>query len=381
MDKANLALAQYLVEIERPVHVVCFSVDQELSRHPLVTAHHVPRPAGSYFLGGPLLDLRGRVVARRVTKQYPLATVVVNGGNCLWPGINWVHYVHHAWNGRAAGAPTWFAMKDAAESWLARKHEKLAFEKARLLITNSNLTSRHLGEHFGVDRNRTHTVYLGAESEWGIVTPEERAASRQWLGLSPSRPVATFVGALGYDHRKGFDVLLKAWRSLCGRPEWDVDLLVAGSGNALPLWQQKVAEFRLGERVRLLGFSTDVKRVLAAADLLVSPVRYEAYGLNVQEAICRGIPALVSCSAGVAERYPSGFSRMLLPNPEDAADLEGRLLSWRRDMNHWKALFDAFGEQLRLQSWHRMAQQFVALVERGADSDGSSLRCSEAITT
>ena len=27
----------------------------------------------------------------------PLARVVVNGGNCAWPDINWVHAVHAAW--------------------------------------------------------------------------------------------------------------------------------------------------------------------------------------------------------------------------------------------------------------------------------------------
>ena len=41
--------------------------------------------------------------------------------------------------------------------------------------------------------------------------------------------------------------------------------------------------------------------VLAACDALVSPTRYEAYGLAVHEALARGLPALVSRSAGIAD--------------------------------------------------------------------------------
>ena len=69
--------------------------------------------------------------------------------------------------------------------------------------------------------------------------------------------------------------------------------------------------------------------VLRACDALVSPVHYEAYGLNVQEAICCGLPALVSASAGIAEQYPAALADLLLPDPDDPADLAARLRRWR----------------------------------------------------
>src|ERR1700676_2237649 len=89
MDKANLALAEYLLEQEIPVHVVAHGVDERIAKHPLVTVHIVSRPGGSFFLGEPLLDRKGRSVARQVTSRWPHAQVVLNGGNCIWPGINW----------------------------------------------------------------------------------------------------------------------------------------------------------------------------------------------------------------------------------------------------------------------------------------------------
>jgi glycosyltransferase involved in cell wall biosynthesis len=363
MDKANLALADYLLEREIPVHLVTHQADASLAQHPLATVHLVGRPANSFFLGEFALSARGRKVARQVLKQHPSAQVVVNGGNCVWPGINWAHYVHRAWSAPKRG-PLAYRVKDALAADRARRTEKAAFQRARLIISNSKRTSAELVKYFGVDPDRIYTVYLGSDPAWGLISPQERASARKLLNVPESRGLAVFVGALGYDDRKGFDVLYRAWEQLCARPDWDVDLAVAGSGPAAPGWQAKVKQAGLENRIRLLGFTDQVKSVLAAADLLVSPVRYESYGLNVQEAICRGVPAMVSASAGVAEQYDAALAPLLLPDPENVADLVERLLAWRSNRDQWRARFQAFGDRLRSRSWRDTAADFVSIVEK-----------------
>ena len=366
MDKANLALAQYLVEQNTPVHLVCHSVDGDFGQHPLVTVHRVSRPAGSFFLGKPLLDIWGRRIARTMTKRWPRAQVVVNGDNCLWPGINWVHYVHHAWNAPKQDGPFWFRAKQNLGASSTYKREKTLAAIARIFITNSQRTSRDMIEYLGARPERVHTVYLGAESEWGPVTRDEKAASRRFFEIHERRPIAVFIGSLGFDNRKGFDVLLKAWARLCADPRWDADLAVAGSGNALSMWREEIIRCGLTDRVRMLGFTENVRDLLAAADVLVSPVRYEPYGLNVQEAICRGVPAIVSAGAGVSERYAPEFTPMLLPDPEDVADLVERLWRWRSNMEGWQASFRKFGDALRAYGWRDMARQMVSIASEQA---------------
>ena len=363
MDKANHALADYLLEREIPVHLVTHSVDPLLEQHRLATVHLVARPAKSFYLGEFALAARGRKVARRVLREYPSAQVVSNGGNCVWPGINWVHYVHRAWSGPKRGSLV-YRVKDALAASRARRTEQAAFQRARLIISNSKRTTNEVVNYFGVDPGRVHTVYLGSDPAWGPISSEERAASRKLLQVAESRSLAVFVGALGYDDRKGFDVLFRAWEMLCSRPDWDVDLMVAGSGPAAPAWRAKVREAGLEDRIRLLGFTDQVKSVLAAADLLVSPVRYESYGLNVQEAICRGVPAMVSASAGVAEQYDAAFAPLLIPDPEDAGGLVERLLAWRSNQEQWRARVQPFGERLRSRSWRDTAADFVSIVEK-----------------
>src|SRR5207237_10685905 len=137
------------------------------------------------------------------------------------------------------------------------------------------------------------------------------------------------------------------WLLMCRSRNWDADLVLAGEGKASADVADWLAREGLSDRVRMVGFTNRVYDLLAAVDLLVSPVRYEPYGLNVQEAICRGVPAIVSAVAGVAEEYPPELAGMLLRNPDDAADLAARLRQWRADIPGWRARFGPLSDRLR----------------------------------
>ncbi|MDQ3804561.1 MAG: glycosyltransferase family 4 protein [Acidobacteriota bacterium] len=362
MDKPNAALASYLLRRGTPLHLVAHHVSPEFTGHPLVTLHLVPRRAGSFFLGEQLLARRGRAVAEKVTSEWAGARVVVNGGNCVWPDVNWVHYVHHAWRPAARVVPAWVGVKNALARVAALRGERRALGAARLVIANSARTRRDLIEKVGVRPERVRAVYYGAGAGLTPVTPGERAAARAWLKVPGERPLAVFVGAIGHDLRKGLDTLVAAWKILCSR-DGEARLIVAGGGRALGEWRARVGAEGLSERITFLGFSERIAELLAAADLLVSPVRYEAYGLNVQEAICRGVPALVSGGAGAAEHYTPDLSEMLLPNPDDAGELAARLLRWRYEIDDWKRRFAPLGERLRRHTWIDMAAELVSVIE------------------
>jgi len=218
----------------------------------------------------------------------------------------------------------------------------------------------------GIDPGIVETVYLGAESDWVPPLPSGRLASRARFEQH-GRPIVVFIGAIGYDNNKGMDTLLNAWGQLCQNRDWDADLLIAGDGRALRGWQAMVDKSDFRHRVRFLGFTEEVRELLAAADLLVSPVRYESYGLNVQEALCRGVPAIVSANAGIAERYPSRLRDLLLPNPEDAGDLVNRLLMWRSAIDYWRDRVIEFSKELRVYNWQKMAERFYWLATRNTE--------------
>jgi glycosyltransferase involved in cell wall biosynthesis len=356
MDQTNLALANYLARQGYPLHVVAHRADPALLARPNVTFHRVARPLGSHFLSGPLLDRAGRRVGRQIAPAG--GHVLVNGGNCAFGDINWVHYVHAAYTPRGTGSLA-RRCKIAIAHRVFLRDERKCLAMARVVIANSNRTRHDLIERVGVAPERIHTVYFGNDAETFFpASEEERNEIRQRLHWPADRPIAMFIGAPG-DHRKGFDILFAAWQQLCQSSSWDTDLAVVGHGGQSPLWEQRAADAKIGSRIRFLGFRKDVPDLLRAADILVAPTRYEAYGLGVQEALCCGLPALVSADAGVAERYPRDLESLLLPDCEDSTDLAARLSKWRENAGPLRTSVETSCAPMRSRSWDRMAKEIV----------------------
>lgn len=364
MDRANAALAAYLLDRGTPVHLVGHEIDPGLAQHPLAVAHHVTRPRGMPAAAERRLSRTGMRVARDVTAVTPAARVVVNGGNCPWPDINWVHAVHAAWPVCDPGAPWWGRLRNRRLKSHARLRELAALSNARVIIANSNATRRAVLDRVGVTPERVHTVYLGSDPTWSVPDATERAASRAAFDLPQDVPVVVFVGALGFDVNKGFDLLWNAWKQLAASDRWDARLVVAGAGRRRSQWEDEAAHAGQSGSVRFLGFTTHVRELLAASDLLVSPVRYESYGLNVHEALCRGAAVLVSQAAGVTERFDSALSEALLPGGITSDDLARRLRLWREDVEGWRARAAETAARLRARSWQEMAAELIVVAEQ-----------------
>jgi glycosyltransferase involved in cell wall biosynthesis len=359
MDKANAHLARGLARHGAAVHLVAHSVEAGLAREAGVRVTRVPRPLGASALGERLLDRAGRAIARY--EHAAGAVVVTNGGNCLWPGVSWIHCVHDAWPCSDAGAPRWFRAKNRLVKQWARRRERLATGRARVVITNSDKTRGEVVERLRVPAERVTVVYLGCDEGAAPADPATRARVRGELGFDGAAPVLMFVGALGWDDNKGFDRVWAAWRDLAREGGWTSRLLVVGDGAGRARWAQEAARAGCAGLVRFVGASDRVGDLLAAADLLVSPVRYEAYGLAVQEAIARGVPAVVSASAGVAERYPPAARALLLDRPDAPECLPRAILRWSGAREHWREAFDAFGAALRRYTWTDMVDRIVAV--------------------
>jgi glycosyltransferase involved in cell wall biosynthesis len=355
MDRANFELASYLLEIGENIHLVGHRVDERLLISPLVTVQRVSKPINSFFLGESLL----RHAAQEAVRKFPLAKVVANGGNFSTTDTNWVHAFHAKWPVFDPGSPLWFRLKSRYEKLSAIYHESKAVKKARIVIVNSERTRSDVITTLEISPARVHTVYLGSDPTWSMVCEPERAAARAKFSIDKDSPVALFVGAMGYDQNKGFDTVLEAWKVLCGDSVWKGSLLVAGAGRSIDKWQAEIERSGLAKSIRLLGFSRDVYDLLAAADILVSPVRYDSYGLNVHEALSRGVPTIVSRTAGVAERYTPELAELVLPDPTDHVDLAHRMLDLFRNIQRFRKLVQPLAHSLLRYTWTDMARKIV----------------------
>lgn len=363
MDAANHALASYLARSGRETHLVAHRVAGDLADLPGIHVHPVPRPFGSHLLGFPLLARVAVHEWNQAARGGRRVMALANGGN-FGGAATWLHYVHAAYHPPIAGQPLRRIVQRAAAG-KARRDERAVTARAGVVIANSQLTARHAVELLGADPQRVHVVYYGADAgRFHPPSPDERAEARRALGVAGDAPVLVFVGALG-DRRKGFDTLFRAFTGLAAEPGWEGTLLVAGAGGELEEWKRRVTAAGMERRVRFLGFQPDVRRVLFAADAMVAPTRYEAYGLAVQEAICCGLPAIVSRAAGVAERIPAPLDALLLDDPGDADELAARLRGWVSGLDRYRAAALELSGALRAWTWDHMAARIVDIVERG----------------
>jgi glycosyltransferase involved in cell wall biosynthesis len=356
-DRANHALAEHLASIGVPTHLVAFRVADDLARRPGVTVHAVGKPLGLDTLGLPRLGRRGSEVARQVAAAGGFT--IGNGGSCVVAEVSWSHYVHAAYEPTWPG-PWWRAAVARRTRRRSLAEERQAYHHATLVIANSRRTRDDLVRCVGIDEARIRVVYYGSDPDtFHPASPRERETLRERLSLPSDRAVALFIGAMG-DRRKGFDTVFAAWE-LLRRERREMPLLLAvGVGSDVPRWQRRARRDGLGEHVRFLGFRRDVPDLLRAADLLVAPTRYEAYGLAVHEALCCGLPAITSAASGVAERYPPALQHLLLENVNSPPLLADRVRATLGAGEGVAAPWLALAQQLRGGTWAKMAGEILS---------------------
>lgn len=144
-------------------------------------------------------------------------------------------------------------------------------------------------------------------------TAAEVAAARREIAEA-GRPVVLAVGRLA--RQKGLDVLVAAagrWRHRDPRP---VTVIVGDGPLAGPLRAQAA---QADSDIRLLGARDDVPALLAAADVVVVPSRWEARALIVQEAMQAGRPIVAARVGGIPAL--TGEDGAVLVSPGDPAEL------------------------------------------------------------
>jgi glycosyltransferase involved in cell wall biosynthesis len=140
------------------------------------------------------------------------------------------------------------------------------------------------------------------------------------------RPLLLAVGRL--HPQKGFDVLIDAATMLAGAalasrcpPPL---VVIAGDGPAEPALRAQIAAAHAP--VRLLGRRTDVEDLLAAADVVVLPSRWEARALIAQEALRAGRPLVATAVGGLPELLGDGAALVAAEDPAALAAAVAGLL-------------------------------------------------------
>jgi processive 1,2-diacylglycerol beta-glucosyltransferase len=160
------------------------------------------------------------------------------------------------------------------------------------------VAAEEVGHEFvarGIPRERVRVTGVPVRAEFE--TPVNAAAARRALGLQGRVPVVLAMagshGALGR--------LPDVVRALRRVPRPMQALIVAGHDAALA---ERLQGLTRGTSVRVLGYAGDVRRLMAAADLLVT----KAGGMTLAEALAAELPMLLYGSLPGQERRNERFA-------------------------------------------------------------------------
>lgn len=140
---------------------------------------------------------------------------------------------------------------------------------------------------------------VGIETQNYMVTEKDkynkiRINTRKKLGLSENDFVIVSVGELNYN--KNHATVIKAISKITNE---NVKYIICGDGNLKEYLNKLLQKYNITDRVKLLGYRTDIKNILYASDVFAFPSLREGLGLAAIEAMSTGLPLITSNIHGI----------------------------------------------------------------------------------
>jgi glycosyltransferase involved in cell wall biosynthesis len=193
---------------------------------------------------------------------------------------------------------------------LAHAWEVAAFKApaAALVVTDDGTLGDRVARRLRVPAERFHFLMNGVDETFADGGGPTRAEARASLALDDAVAVFVFAHHLIPQHHPA--VFVEAVERVDGAVG-----LVAGDGPERP-----ALEALAGDRVRLLGnvSRTEIRRLLAAADAVVSLDELSNVVNSVLEALALGVPVVATATGGTRALLADGESALLLERPDVA---------------------------------------------------------------
>ena len=206
---------------------------------------------------------------------------------------------------------------------------------------------------------------IGAKEKFGLMPPgleisnlPNKNCSKLQLGVSPDRLQCAFIGRVTKIKRpdRFLDVVAEVKRR-----NLDVEFFMAGEGELSEYCRERVHSERLP--VKLLGWQTDIERVLSAADIVLLTSDNEGTPLSLIQAGMSGLPVVTTNVGSVPEVVLDEVTGLVVqPNVQDLANaLEKLILD-----NSLRMQFGAAAQKFTLANFgvNRLVKDHETLYER-----------------
>ena len=181
--------------------------------------------------------------------------------------------------------------------------EWILSNSANRVIACSAAMKREIGHLFDLPDNQIDVIPNGIDlSTWQLDPADREAARKKYANTGP---LIVQTGRLEWE--KGVDILLAAVPQL--RVHFPgLRVVIAGRGTMAGDFRLRATEAEIDDCVEFLGWMPDneLRGLIAAADAVVVPSRYEPFGLVALEAAALGSPVVVSETGGLGEIADEG---------------------------------------------------------------------------
>lgn len=189
-------------------------------------------------------------------------------------------------------------------------------------VTISQHNRRLLAQMFHIPEGQITCIYNGTQpmalsAPGPEANPSLRHQVRQELNLPDSTRLWLTVGRL--DTQKGHRDLIPAIPSILQESP-DVRFVWVGDGDLRAELETQLRAHQVQDQVLLLGYRSDVPRLLQAADLFVFPTHFEGgQSFAIAEAMAAGLPIVTSDASGIPEVIQHQTHGVIFPRGDQQA--------------------------------------------------------------
>lgn len=316
-----------------------------------ITAHHVPAIRRSA-----LLSIFSFVGPASILVGGDFDIVHAQGFSIRRPDVITAHICNARWlEGRRAVEHGRLPWRERLFGALVIPAERWAFGTGAAPIAVSRALRDDLRSRYGVTGD-IDVIPHGVDTRQFHqgVRGQVRDDSRRRLGIDPGAVVHLFVG----DLRKGFATAVRALGTGGGAR------LLAVSRTPPESYLALAKQAGVADRVTVLPPTDRIEQYYAAADVLVLPTPYDAFGMVITEAMACGLPVITTPRAGAAELMSPGVHGLLVDSPTDVSGFAQAMAALAGDADRRARMGAAAAALMAAHSWDNVAARTMEVYER-----------------
>jgi glycosyltransferase involved in cell wall biosynthesis len=219
------------------------------------------------------------------------------------------------------------------------------------IVVNAQAVKDSIARYPWVKTERIHVIYNGVDAEESCEPVPELKCGNEFLIVAAGR----------IESDKGFDIVVEAM-ALALREEPTLRCGLFGRGDMVPVIERRIRERDLNDKVRYLGFTSNLAGVLKQADLAISSSYREGVSNFILESWVCGCPVIATMIPGSVEIMDHEQRGGLVPVGDPQALAAAILRAYRDPELRQRWIVAGQAAHLETFNWTTMADKLEQLL-------------------